>query len=142
MDLTFTMLWNGACLGEGSRFLPFIRKGKKNFIIPGPDLAYEVYPRKPCLRFIKKAPMKFGNLAPGPACKSCLTKGICICARLPMPLCTDATIRAYELFAYFLMILPSLTPSQSLILSNRDGPFTSNVHSAFLSSSMLVARAV
>ena len=58
-----TLEWRS--LGEGLRFLPFFCKGKTILIIPGPDLAYEVCPCKPCLRSIKTAPVKFGNLASG-----------------------------------------------------------------------------
>jgi hypothetical protein len=47
---------------------------KQILIIPGPGLAYEVCPSKSCSRSIKTAPLKFGNLAPGPACKSRLRK--------------------------------------------------------------------
>jgi hypothetical protein len=67
---------------------------QKIFIIPGPDLAYRVCSCKPCLRSIKTASVNFDNLAPGPACKSCLTKGICIDPALFVSLCTTTECRA------------------------------------------------
>jgi len=76
--LTFGMLKGDIFPRRGIKVFAFFPERQKTLNIPGPELAYEAYPCKSCLRFSKKAPMRFGNLAPGQACKSCLTEGMCL----------------------------------------------------------------